>query len=213
MRYVRVHLAEHYAPATVNRILSAVRGVLRECQTSGYMSAEQRMSVSDIPPIPNSQLLKGLSINRSHISTFLEECNKDARPAGRRDAALLALLFGAGLRSSEVVGLDLDDYSRPTQTVRIRRGKGAMNRRLSVTAGVAGLLHRWLLIRGQEPGPFLVPISKIGRLQPRQLTSKAIIWILGRRALAANMPLFSPRDLRRTYLLDLTGISAVRWIE
>jgi integrase/recombinase XerD len=201
-RMLRFRLAICYAPATVNRVLSAVRSVLRECRTLGYMSADQQIRVSSIPPVPNSWRLEGSDISVSDVFTILHACEKDPRPAGRRDAALLALLYGVGLRSSEIVSLDLDDYSPTTRSLTLRQGNGNVICQQSVSRRIAEMLHYWLLTRGQESGPFVMPISKSGRPQPRRLTTRAIAWILQRRAIAAGMTPFSPGDLRRNGLTD-----------
>jgi integrase len=210
MRMLRLGLAERYAPTTVNRILAAVRGVLRACQTLGYISVEQCMKASNIPPVPSYRIPGEQDEDVPAIYAILEVCNTDPRPTGRRDAALLALLYGAGLRSSEIVNLDLGDYSPAARTLTIRQGNATVNYQLSVSSGIAGVLHRWLLIRGLESGPFFVPISKSGRLQPRQLTTRAIAWILRRRSRAADVLPFSPRELRRSHLLSLNPVF-IKW--
>jgi integrase/recombinase XerD len=201
MQKLRSWLPEGYAPTTVNRILAAVRGVLRICQALGYLSAEQQMRVSSVPPVPDRRLSKDKRVDVGDISGVLTQCHKDPRLAGRRDTALLALLYGVGLRASEIVALDLDDYSPTAHKLTLRQGKVIMNRQLRVSSQVARVLHHWLLVRGQEPGPFFVPISKNGRPQLRRLTTRAITWIFTQRAIAANVPPFSPRDVRRTNTL------------
>ena len=53
---------------------------------------------------------------------------RDRSPAGARDCALLAILFSAGLRRSELVALDLEDYIAQTGELKVRKEKGGKPR-------------------------------------------------------------------------------------
>ena len=53
---VRSTLAETYAPATANLMLSAMRGVLKACFRLGYMSADDLQRAADVPPVRGSRL-------------------------------------------------------------------------------------------------------------------------------------------------------------
>jgi integrase len=209
MTALRAQLTEVYAPATGNRILTAVRGVLRECRRLGYMPLEQQVSTGDIPPIRGHRLPKGRMLSAAELTRLFEICAQDQRPAGRRDAAILALLCGAGLRRSELVNLDGGDYDPVSGALTVRAGKGNKDRRLFAGNGSAEALDEWLAIRGHIPGPLFVAISKGGRLLPRRLSDKAVTWILQDRATAAGVTMaFSLHDLRRTWISTLLGAGA-----
>ena len=57
------------------------------------------------------------------VRRLFELCGEGDTPAGARDAALLALLYGCGLRRSEAVALTRDDYAKGTVTVRTGEGR------------------------------------------------------------------------------------------
>ena len=59
MTALRAKLTEVYAPATGNRILTAVRRVLKECRRLGYMPLEAQVSAGDVSPICGHRLPKG----------------------------------------------------------------------------------------------------------------------------------------------------------
>jgi site-specific recombinase XerD len=135
---------------------------------------------------------------------------------GRRDAALIAMLYAAGLRRSEVTGLDLCDFDSTTGALIIRAGKGNKDRQLFTGSGAAQAVREWLAIRGHTSGPLFVPINKSGRLIQRRLSDKAIVHILKERATEAAIKAFSPHDLRRSFIsgllssgVDLVTVSAM----
>jgi site-specific recombinase XerD len=211
MMALRTALTPHYAPATANRILTAVRSVLKECQRLGYISLEQQMRVSDIPSIRGERLLKGRMLTRDELAKLFCICAEDAGSIGRRDAALIAILYGTGLRRSEVVNLDLQDYDVITGALTVRAGKGNKDRQLFAGTGAAHAMREWLAIRGQALGPLFVPINKSGRLIARRLSDKAVVHILKERATEADIKAFSPHDLRRSFISSLlsSGVDPV----
>ncbi len=52
--FIRATLAQAYKPTTANKMLSALRGVLKECFRLGYMSAEDYQRARDLPAIKGS---------------------------------------------------------------------------------------------------------------------------------------------------------------
>jgi site-specific recombinase XerD len=216
MMALRTALTQSYAPATANRILTAVRSVLRECRRLGTISYEQEKRVSDIPPVRGERLPKGRMLTPDELSKLFRTCAGDLGPIGRRDAALLAILYGTGLRRSEVVGLDMCDYDATTGALIVRAGKGNKDRQLFAGNGAAQAMREWLAIRGSAPGPLFLPINKSGRLIARRLSDKAIVHILRERAAEAAIKAFSPHDLRRSFIsgllssgVDLVTVSAM----
>jgi len=77
-------------------------------------------------------------------------CGRGSSPAGIRDAALIAVLYGAGLRRSESVGLDVSDYNIETGELAIRGAKGRKDRLGYATNGSADTLKDWLIARGSD---------------------------------------------------------------
>jgi integrase len=94
------------------------------------------------------------------ISALMGACGRDSSPAGIRDAALIAVLYGAGLRRSESVGLDLSDYNIETGEMAIRGAKGRKDRLGYATNGSADALKDWLVPRGGDRGPLFCNINK-----------------------------------------------------
>jgi integrase/recombinase XerD len=199
---VRTLLADRYAPATVNRQLSALRGVLRECWRLGLTSAEDYRRAADLEPVRGSTLPAGRALTSGELAALFASC-AGGRAGDVRDAALLAVLYGAGLRRAEAVGLDLDDYDRCEAQLAVRRGKGHKARMAYATGGTAQALDGWLGVRGDAAGPLFCPVDKAGRVRLVRLSGQAVRELLVRRAGRAGVAAFSPHDLRRTFISDL----------
>lgn len=213
MRYqhtaaVRSALSEKYAPATANRILSAMRAVLKEAWRLGRMSAEDFQRAADLKNVRGDRLPAGRALTRAELLLLFRSCDQDeCRPRGIRDAALLAILYGAGVRRAEAAKLALSDYNEEAETLRVR-GKGNKERLAPLASGCGRRLSAWLNIRGQGPGALLCPVNKGGRVTIRHMSGQAIWGIILRRADMAKVERFSPHDARRTFISDLLDAGA-----
>ena len=124
-------------------------------------------------------------------------------PAGLRDRAALELLYGCGLRASELCGLDLTDVDRREASLRIR-GKGSKERLVPVGHPALDALDAWLaggraaLLKGRTSPAVLVNVRG-GRL------SRVALWGLVKRwGRAAGVPAaLTPHVLRHTYATHL----------
>jgi site-specific recombinase XerD len=208
MAAIRQRLAEAYAPTSANRMLSSLRGVLRESWNLGLLPAEEYQRAIRVKPVRGSRLPAGRALTAGEIRTLFRTCAEDQRPAGVRDAALLAVLYGAGVRRAEAVALDVADFGAETGEVRVRSGKGNKDRLTYVQGLGCTAVEVWLDVRGSEAGPLFVPIHRSGKVQMRRMREQSIYDILKRRAETAGIPPFSPHDLRRTFAGDLLDAGA-----
>lgn len=205
---LRSQLQERYSPATTNKILSAVRRVLQEAWRLGQMPSEEYHRAVDLKNVRGSRLPTGRAIKGQEVKELLRVCRDDPRPLGRRDLALLALLYASGLRRSEIVALDLADYDLAENSVRVRAGKGSKERIVYLANGVDKPLLEWLEVRGDDPGPLFCPVSWKGKLLARRLTDQSVAYLLSQRAKEAGVKAVSPHDFRRTFISNLLDAGA-----
>ncbi len=206
---IRSRLAEQYSAATANKMLAALRGVLKAAWRLGLMDGETYHRAVAVTSVKGCVLPKGRSLTAGELRAMFEPCARDSSAAGRRDAALLAVLYGAGLRRAEVVALDLADYDRETGALTIRAGKGNKERIAYVTGGAWQALDDWVVTRGGCDGPLFVPVRKGGLLRlGRRLADQSVYGALRKRAKQAGLDRFSPHDLRRTFVSDLLDAGA-----
>ncbi len=196
-----------HAPATVNAALYALRGVARAAWNLGVMSADDYHRIRNVGTVRGTRLPSGRALNLVEIATLLKACEQDKTAAGARDAALVALLFGAGLRRSEVVALDVESFEFETGALKVS-GKGNKERLVYLAVGGEEAISDWLVWRGTDPGALVTPIRKGGRIEIRRMTDQAVYSALRRRAKAAGVRTFSPHDLRRTFVSELLDAGA-----
>ena len=107
---VRAALVEAgYKPATINRVLSGLRGTLRAAWQMGQMDAESFHRAVSVDNVRGETLPAGRDLSAGEIRALMASCSEDMRPAEFRDAALIAVLC-LGLRRAEVVALNVGTY-------------------------------------------------------------------------------------------------------
>lgn len=207
--FIRSQLSGAYAPATANKMLSALRGVLKECFRLGYISAEDYQRARDLDPVRGESLPPGRSLSQGELRRLFEVCSESRkRNRGARDAAIVAVLYGSGLRRGEAASLDLSDCDRESGEVRVRGGKGREDRIAYASGGAAEAIEAWIEARGEEDGPLFHPVNKGDRVQRRRMTDQAIYDILARLGKEIKTKEFAPHDMRRTFIGDLLDAGA-----
>lgn len=117
---------------------------------------------------------------------------------GRRDVAILELLYATGIRVGELVALDLDDVDRGRNLVRVL-GKGRKERSVPFGTPAAKALDKWLReARGElvteRSGPALFLGARGGRIDPRTIRRM----VHRRLAAVDGAPDIGPHGLRHT---------------
>jgi integrase/recombinase XerC len=129
--------------ASVARKLATLRSFMKFLSTQGVIGSSPAKSVSS--PKQESRLPDYLTID---AVTDLMEAPDSASDLGKRDKAILELLYGSGLRASELVGLNLGDVSTGEGLVRVV-GKGRKERIVPFGSRASEALQDYLKVRGQ----------------------------------------------------------------
>lgn len=183
----------------------AVRAVFRATRSSGLLSydkAEPLLSaVRPEKPVVDDEKQSRGHIPASRFQAVAHELAQDPSLTARRDAALIALLLGAGLRRAEAEGIDMADLD-DHQEAAIVRGKGNVIREVPFSPGVRQALREWLEHRGTDPGPLITPVTRTkprSAITSRHLSTSTVAQIVARR-FGDDV---APHDLRRTFTGDL----------
>lgn len=118
----------------------------------------------------------------AEVEALLRACSRRA-PTGIRNRAILALAWRAGLRTSEILSLELKDIDLAGGRLTVRHGKGDKTRVVGLDAGTAALVNQWLDARQRLKIPRSAPLFTT--LRGKRIDSSYLrhaIKRLGRRA-------------------------------
>jgi integrase/recombinase XerD len=195
---IRSKLVEHYSASTTNRILSALRGVLKAAFLNDQMKAEDYQKAIMVKNVKGETVPAGRELSSDELEKLMKVCLEDNSNAGIRDAAIIALLYSGGLRRAELV--NATNYSNGKLVI---TGKGNKERTIYLENGAKDAMDAWLKIRGYAQGFLFWPINKSGKMRNAKLTTQAVYNILVKRGEEAGIENFSPHDMRRTFISDL----------
>ncbi|GAB3437796.1 site-specific tyrosine recombinase XerD [Phycicoccus ginsengisoli] len=190
------------AASSAARTLVAVRGFHRFLALEGEVGTDPTAAVS--PPTPPARLPKAITVEE--VERLLAAAGVGDTPVALRDRALLEVLYGAGARISEAVGLDVDDIDTEEGVVRLF-GKGRKERLVPLGSYAAQALSAYL-VRGRPAlatrgkGTAAVFLNQRGNRLSRQSAWAALRAAAERADLSGHL---SPHTLRHsfaTHLLD-----------
>ncbi|MCC7441356.1 MAG: tyrosine recombinase XerC [Bdellovibrionales bacterium] len=189
--------------SSLGRRLAAIRGFLRHLKRKGAMERE----IGKLVPTPRVQRPLPRYLRIEEVVELLRTVDSSTA-LGRRDRALFELIYGAGLRVSEAVGLDRTDIDLSGGWVRVL-GKGNKVRQVPFGPPAREALEAAFADRGAVPA---FTNSRGGRL-----TSRSVARILARHlvrlaasveGMAALGGKISPHGLRHSFATHLLSSGA-----
>jgi integrase/recombinase XerC len=192
---------QQYAKTTIARRLASLRSFFRFGQREGWSDA------NPAKPLRNPRKSRSLPhfLSSADLDRLLGAPPAD-KPMGLRDRAILEVLYSAGLRVSELVGLNDGDMDLAEGIVRVR-GKGKRERLAPIGSYAAKALGHWRRVRrvsAREKSGMETPVfvNKSGR----RLTTRSVGRLLEKHLAAAGLDKrTTPHTLRHsfaTHLLD-----------
>jgi integrase/recombinase XerC len=140
-------LARRHAPSSISRKVAATRTWMRWLRRRGHVKT------CPADELATPKVRRGLPTLLSvDAAKEVVETPQSDTPAGVRDRAILELLYGSGLRVSELCGLDLDAVDLRGATARVL-GKGRKERVVPLGGLCVEALQRWLAVRPEMVHP------------------------------------------------------------
>jgi site-specific recombinase XerD len=185
--------ARGLAGSSINTHLAALRKLAVEAADNGLLDADVARAIGNVKGARTHGARLGNWLTQEQAQALLDMPDRTTL-RGLRDAALLAMLIGAGLRRSEAAALRVDHLQqREGRWVVVDlNGKGGRVRSVPVAAWVKSAIDRWLRAAQITEGPVFRHVNKGSRIGAR-ITGAGLYSLLKRYAEIA------PHDLRRSF--------------
>ncbi len=131
-------------PVSIRRKLAAVRSLFKHMLREGAI-AKNPARLLRTPKAPQKLPRVPTTEQTNHLVDSIADNQLD-RPFPERDVLIFELLYGCGLRISELTGLNIDDFDQDEQWIRVR-GKGNKERQVPYATKAAEALARYLTKR------------------------------------------------------------------
>jgi len=195
-RFVASLHREGLAHSSMARKLSALRSFFRHALRMRSVDADPTAGVRN----PKQSIRHPAALNVDQMFALLDAPAGQSGAIRLRDLALAELLYGAGLRISEALGLNVPDVDPRSGVVRVL-GKGSKARLAPLSDTARQALTEWMAARqelapGTEPALFVG--TRGGRLNRRQAAR-----ILDELAAHAGLPHVAPHSLRHSFATHL----------
>lgn len=199
VRYRSFLESQSLSPATVNLHLSAVRRLADEAADGGWLSPELAIGIRRVKSVKRLGKRLGNWLNIDQAQQLLRAVPSNTL-RGKRDAAIIGLLLGCGLRRSEVVALRLDQFqSRENHNVIVDLvGKGGRLRTVPVPTWCNKLIDAWLQSAHVTQGKVFQRALRAGPQQETEVTTSVVWCAVKRYAARIGIARLAPHDLRRT---------------
>ena len=201
-------VAAHYSRNTAVRDASSLRILLKCLWREQLLSYEEyRRAIDFEAKGGTARPPAGHYLDEQDIHAIAEAClaGPGQFPTRVRDLALLLTLASSGARGHEVSHMTMENVHLNERRIWLTVTKGSAPRNAILHPAAVEALEGWLTVRGTEPGPLFVPLSRTGRpmLDHGQLSTHQIWKIVHRRAADAGYPGITPHDLRRFVISNL----------
>jgi integrase/recombinase XerC len=200
-QYVAAMSEAQYARSSISRRLATLRSFYRFCQRQGYTDKNPAKPLRN----PRKQRSLPYFLSTEEVAKLISSPNTDT-PMGKRDQAIFETIYSAGLRVSELVGINDGDLHLDEGLVRVR-GKGRKERFAPMGSYAVRAINSWLnarVLAKDTPKKASAPVfvNRFGR----RITTRSIGRILEKHIKLVGLDSrTSPHTLRHsfaTHLLD-----------
>ena len=177
LQYQNDLIEANYTPNSINIRIASIRSLVRFAFKRGFCN----WLVEDLKSLDNEVYRDTSGVSKDSFAQIIETIDVDT-VAGKRDYALLRLLWDCALRRTEICGLNLEDIDLSASTLRIK-GKGKLSKQLiHLAPKTVSALNNWLdCYHNPHPSsPLFISLANSNR--GNRLTGKSIYCIVRKYA-------------------------------
>ena len=196
----RQHLESlRLAPATINVRLAAIRRLTYEASDRGLLSPELVAGIRRVKGVKQLGHRTGNWLSVQQARLLLDAPDRNSL-RGKRDAAMLALLLGCGLRRSELTGLEIGNFQQREEHWALVDlvGKGGHVRTVPVPDWAKAMVDDWTTAAEITSRRLFRSIRKDGALWGEGLTQNVVWYVVREAAKRASIDRLAPHELRRS---------------
>lgn len=133
-----------YGPSSVKGMVQAARILCAKLVDDDVLEGNPFAHVKDLPaaPMPDVAIL-----DAADVQAMLDAAKKEKNVWGKRDRAIMGVLFYGGLRRDELLNIHEEDIDWKRESLKIRRGKGGDPRTIGLDYRALGLLDQYMSAR------------------------------------------------------------------
>lgn len=183
---IAAYLSSHAASLSIVTLQRRLVSIAKAHVMQGYPDPVKteivKLTMRGIRRTHSQKQKQAKALVRDDLLTILRQMSET--PKGKRDKALLMIGFAAGLRRSEIVGLDVTDVEFVTQgmNIHLRQSKTDRLREGRVVAVPYGrtnvcpvqIVKEWMAFLPEQNGALFRPIGKGGRISSTRLSDRAV---------------------------------------
>ncbi|TDE10003.1 tyrosine-type recombinase/integrase [Dyadobacter psychrotolerans] len=193
-------MEEGLNPVSINRKIASLRSFYGFLRKKGLISTDP------------TKILSALK-TRKKLPAYVEEKSMEVlfdtemfaeNAEGFRDRVIMELLYGSGIRLSELIGLEISDLDLTGKTIRVF-GKRAKERMIPISASLTALLSRYLVERAPEEETDILILTDNGKPAYPVFIQRIVKKYL---SAVTTLSQKSPHVLRHTYATHLLNRGA-----
>jgi integrase/recombinase XerD len=195
LRWIEREREAGHSTTSISKEISHLRGLLDYAWRSGR---SDRNVLDGFQLADDGRLVPPRVLSLEEAKRLIRTCPRQNKRE-RHDRMIILLLYGCGLRTSELCQLDLGDIDLERREVFVRRGKGGRERRIPVPDGLWTELLAYRAERGGKRGALFRTAAKRARVSVREVCR-----VVAEASKQARLEgLVTPKTLRHTFATHL----------